>query len=50
MNTSISEDIVDEYKHVLTRLKVRPQFVGRVVNLLREEAVRVEPEKYHICS
>lgn len=41
----ISEDIVEEYKQVLARLKVRPQLIGRVINLLREEAEWIEPRK-----
>ncbi len=34
----ISTDIIAEYKAVLTRLGVRPQLVGRIINLLREKA------------
>ncbi len=37
----ISADIVAEYKAVLTRLGVRPQVVGRIINLLREEAEEI---------
>lgn len=41
----VSVDILDEYRDVLRRLKVRRATVGRVVNLLAEaaEAVRVGP-------
>jgi predicted nucleic acid-binding protein len=38
----ISTDIIVEYKAVLTRLGVRPQLVGRIINLLREEAEEIE--------
>ena len=33
-----SEDILDEYKAVLRRLRVRPGVIGKVVNLIRERA------------
>jgi predicted nucleic acid-binding protein len=41
----IAEDILDEYKEILKRLRVRPELIGRVVNLIRERAeeVRVRP-------
>jgi predicted nucleic acid-binding protein len=38
----ISADIIAEYKAVLTRLGVRPQLVGRIINLLREEAEKID--------
>jgi len=38
----ISEDIVSEYKGILTRLGVRRNLVGEVINLLREEAEFVD--------
>jgi predicted nucleic acid-binding protein len=38
----VSEDIVSEYKEVLTRLSVRRNLVGEVINLLREEAEFVD--------
>ena len=38
----VSEDIVSEYKEVLTRLGVRRNIVGEVINLLREEAEFVD--------
>jgi hypothetical protein len=34
----VSADILDEYKAVLGRLRVRPALIGTIVNLLREEA------------
>ncbi len=34
-----TEDILDEYKEVLTRLRVRPHLIGKVVNLIRLRAV-----------
>lgn len=37
----INADVVAEYKAVLTRLGVRPQVVGRIINLLREEAEEI---------
>ena len=39
----ITDDIVDEYKEVLKRLRVRPSLIGKVINLIREraEVVRV---------
>jgi uncharacterized protein len=38
----ITEDIVEEYKEVLKRLGVRPNLIGRVVNLIRERAEEVK--------
>lgn len=38
----ITEDILDEYKEVLKRLRVRPSLVGRVVNLIRERAEEIK--------
>ena len=38
----VSEDILDEYKEVLRRLRVRSSLVGRVVNLIRERAEEIE--------
>jgi predicted nucleic acid-binding protein len=38
----VSEDIVSEYKELLTRLGVRRNLVGEVINLLREEAEFVD--------
>ena len=38
----VSEDIVSEYKEVLTKLGVRRNLVGEVINLLREEAEFVD--------
>ena len=38
----ITEDILSEYKAVLTRLGVRRNLVGEIINLLREEAEFVE--------
>jgi predicted nucleic acid-binding protein len=37
-----SEDILDEYKEVLRRLRVRSHLIGRVVNLIRERAEEVK--------
>ena len=34
----VNADIVNEYKSVLGRLRVRPALIGTIVNLLREEA------------
>jgi len=38
----VSEEILDEYKHVLGRLGVRRQLIGNIINLLREEAEFLE--------
>lgn len=38
----VTEDILDEYKEVLKRLRVRPSLIGRVVNLIRERAEEVQ--------
>ena len=38
----VSEEILSEYKEVLTRLGVRRHLVGQIVNLLREEAEFVD--------
>jgi uncharacterized protein len=37
----ITEEILDEYKEVLRRLGVRPNLIGTVVNLIREQAEAV---------
>ena len=37
----ITEDILEEYKEVLKRLRVRPNLIGRVINLIRERAEEV---------
>lgn len=34
----ITEDILDEYKEVLKRLRVRSHLIGKVINLIRERA------------
>ncbi|MBZ5538459.1 MAG: PIN domain-containing protein [Acidobacteriia bacterium] len=34
----LADDILDEYKDVLSRCGARPQVIGRVINLIREEA------------
>jgi uncharacterized protein len=34
----LTEDILDEYKEILKRLRVRPNLIGKVVNLIRERA------------
>jgi predicted nucleic acid-binding protein len=41
----VTEDILDEYKEVLRRLRVRRNLIGRVVNLIREQA-----EEVKVCS
>lgn len=38
----ITEDILDEYKEVLKRLRVRSNLIGRVVNLIRERAEEIQ--------
>jgi len=43
----ITEEILEEYKEVLKRLRVRPNLIGKVVNLIRE---RAEEVKVHASS
>jgi predicted nucleic acid-binding protein len=38
----VTEDILDEYKEVLKRLRVRSGLIGKVVNLIRERAEEVK--------
>jgi predicted nucleic acid-binding protein len=38
----VTEDILEEYKEVLKRLRVRPSIVGKVINLIRERAEEVK--------
>jgi predicted nucleic acid-binding protein len=38
----ITEDILEEYKQVLKRLRVRPNLIGKVINLIRERAEGVK--------
>ena len=38
----ITEDILDEYKEVLKRLRVRSYLIGRVINLIGERAEEVK--------
>jgi predicted nucleic acid-binding protein len=38
----VTEDILEEYKEVLKRLHVRPNLIGKVVNLIRERADEVK--------
>lgn len=38
----VTEDILDEYKEILKRLRVRSSLVGRVVNLIRERAEEIK--------
>ena len=38
----ITEDILEEYKEVLKRLRVRPNRIGKVINLIRERAEEVK--------
>jgi hypothetical protein len=37
----VTEDILDEYKEVLKRLRVPSTLIGAVINLIRERAERV---------
>jgi predicted nucleic acid-binding protein len=37
----VTAEILEEYKEVAKRLNVRPNVVGRLINLLREEAEKV---------
>jgi predicted nucleic acid-binding protein len=38
----VSEDILNEYKDVLRRLRVRSHLTGRVVNLIRERGEEIQ--------
>jgi predicted nucleic acid-binding protein len=38
----VTEDISEEYKEVLKRLRVRPSLIGKVINLIRERAEGVK--------
>ena len=38
----ITEEILDEYKEVLKRLRVRPALIGKIINLIRERAEAVK--------
>ena len=38
----VTEDILEEYKEVLKRLRVRPNLIGKVINLIRERAEEVK--------
>jgi predicted nucleic acid-binding protein len=38
----ITDDILEEYKEVLKRLRVRPYLIGKVINLIRERAEEVK--------
>lgn len=38
----VTEDILDEYKEVLKRLRVRGNLIGRVISLIRERAEEVK--------
>jgi predicted nucleic acid-binding protein len=38
----ISAGVIAECKAALARLRVRPQLIGRIINLLREEAEEIE--------
>ena len=38
----ITEDILEEYKEVLKRLRVRSNLIGKVINLIRERAEEVK--------
>lgn len=38
----LSEDILEEYKEVLKRLRVRPNVIGNVINLIRERAEEIK--------
>ena len=41
----MTTDILEEYAVVLAELRVRPAVIGRLVNLLREEAEWIEPRR-----
>ena len=41
----ISPDILSEYKEIMARLRVRAATIGRVINLLEEEAELITPTR-----
>ena len=41
----MTAEILEEYAAVLAALRVRPSVIGRVINLLREEAEWIEPRR-----
>jgi predicted nucleic acid-binding protein len=41
----ITADILEEYAAVLAELRVRPAVIGRLVNLLKEQAEWIEPRR-----
>jgi putative PIN family toxin of toxin-antitoxin system len=43
----VTEDILEEYKEVLKRLRVRPNLIGKIINLIRE---RTEEVKVHASA
>lgn len=40
-NWLVSDDILEEYKTVLTRLRVPPSVIGRAINLIHEQAEHI---------
>jgi predicted nucleic acid-binding protein len=45
----VTEDILDEYKEILSRLQVRPALIGRIINSIRERAEHIEvPSSFEI--
>jgi predicted nucleic acid-binding protein len=43
----VTQDVLEEYKEVLERLRVRPSRIGKVINLIRE---RAEEAKVHASA
>ncbi len=41
----VSEDIFEEYKEVLRRVRVRSHLIGRIVNLIRERAEEIRTHR-----
>jgi putative PIN family toxin of toxin-antitoxin system len=41
----VTEEVLDEYKEVLKRRNVRPALIGRIINLLREQAEEITIHK-----
>jgi len=37
-----TEDVLDEYKEVLKRMRVRSQLIGKVINLIRQRAEEID--------
>jgi len=46
----VTEEILDEYKQVLKRLRVRGPLIGQIINLIRERADVIKASSYEELS